>query len=97
MQPSTEIPSMSNEEMSIEDLLAMIISSKGLHEGLFGLGVKFAIATGAVGPTPEAMYPGAMLGVCGFVLAKSEFPGPHIVDAAQVNPRPKVKQKRISK
>jgi hypothetical protein len=76
------------EILTLKDLAKILIRHKGLNEGLYNLSFRFEIAVGAVGPTPDAMVPGAMFGVSGVGLEKVPVAGPLTVDAAIVNPVP---------
>lgn len=72
--------------LSLRELAELLVKHKGLHEGRYNAIFQLQIAVGAVGPAPEAAYPGAMLGVSGVGLEKVEQIGPHTIDAAIVNP-----------
>jgi hypothetical protein len=74
------------EILTLKDVTAIIIKYRGLHEGLYNLAFQFQIAVGAVGPSPETVVPGAMIGVSGVGLERVPGAGPHTVDAAVVNP-----------
>ena len=72
-----------------------MIRIKGFHEGLYDLSIEFSFAVGNIGPTKEQMLPGAMFGVSGVGLIKTEQVGPNTVDAALVNPtKPSRKKKK---
>ena len=73
-------------EVTLTELCALLIKDKQLHEGLYNVVVKFQIALGAVGPTQETTFPGAMLSVSGVGLEKVTHAGHLTVDAASVNP-----------
>lgn len=94
MQADTNPMQIQDTSISIEELITILIKHKNIHEGLFGLAVQFEVAVGGVGPSPESIYPGAMIGVSGFGLGKAESPGPRIVDASEVNPKPKSSRKK---
>lgn len=69
------------------DLLALLIRHFDLHEGLFVLSVDFQVAVGAIGPTPDDMLPGMMVGVAGIGVEAVDLPGPNTLDASECNPR----------
>lgn len=79
--------------LSLHDLAAVLIKHYGLHEGCYDLMIEFQIGVGAVGPTPEALSPGAMIGVSKVGLMSSKSTGPTTVDAAIVNPAKKSRKK----
>jgi len=78
-----------------KELAEHLIRIKGFHEGLYDLSIEFSFAVGNIGPTKEQMLPGAMFGVSGVGLIKTEQVGPNTVDAALVNPtKPSRKKKK---
>lgn len=80
--------------LSMRDLTGMLIKHYGLHEGKFDLMVEFQIGMGAVGPDPESVTPGAMIGLSRVGLMPTDTPTPTTLDAAVVNPKPKRAAKR---
>lgn len=77
--------------LTLKDLAGVLIKHYKLHEGLYETSISLQVAVGAVGPTPETIFPGAMLGVVGAGLRKTDTLGLHTVDANQVNPKKKLK------
>lgn len=85
---------MSQQQMlSIKDLTEILVKHQNLHEGLYDLNVEFMMGFGQIGPTPEQVLPGAMLGLSRFGLNKVEHVGPNTVDAAVANPLKKTRAK----
>ncbi|HOP47768.1 MAG TPA: hypothetical protein PK874_08905 [Desulfobacteraceae bacterium] len=86
-------------EFSLIELTEILVKNQGLHEGLYNLTVQFQIAVGTVGPSPESMCPGAMMGVSRIGLSKTAEgkENVHTVNAALVNPPPKKKQTTTKK
>ncbi len=83
---------------SLKEITEHLIRIKGYHEGLYDISVEISFAVGSFGPTSELILPGAMFGVSGIGLAKTEKVGPNTVDAALVNPiKPPNKKKSASK
>lgn len=76
---------------TLVEMTEILIKKQGLHEGLYNLSVQFQIAFGAVGPSPELISPGAMMGVSGIGLSRTDKEKANIqtVDAAKVNPATK--------
>lgn len=76
---------------SLIELTEILVKHQKLHEGLYNLSLEFQLGVGTVGPTPELICPGAMIGVSGIGLSKTEKEKAniHTVDAAKVNPAPK--------
>jgi len=85
-------------DFTLTELTEILVKHQELHEGLYNLSLEFQLAFGAVGPKPELIYPGAMIGVSRIGLSKTEEEKAniHTVDASKVNPAPK-KRARKSK
>lgn len=84
-------------DFSLLEMTEILIKHQGLHEGLYNLSLEFQIAVGAIGPSPESICPGAMLGVSRIGISKTdkEKANIHTVNAADVNPTPKKKPRKI--
>ncbi|MDD2932626.1 MAG: hypothetical protein PHO76_01960 [Methylotenera sp.] len=80
--------------MSLKELAEFLIKQKKIHEGKFDLSIEFQIGVGGVGPTPETVVPGAMIGVSKIGLIYTSQDGPHTVDASVVNPRKSVAKRK---
>ena len=83
-------------DFSLVELTEILVKNQGLHEGLYNLSLEFQLAVGAIGPAPELICPGAMIGVSRIGLSKTEKEKTniHTVDAAEVNPAPKIRAKK---
>ncbi|MDO9043418.1 MAG: hypothetical protein Q7U64_13930 [Desulfocapsaceae bacterium] len=88
---STENIQNQTADFSLIEITEILIKHQGLHEGLYNLSVQFQIAVGAIGPSPELICPGAMLGVSRIGISKTEEEkvNIHTVNAEKVNPAPK--------
>lgn len=80
-------------DFSLTELTEILIKNQGLHDGLYNLSVQLQIGVGSVGPSPELICPGAMLGVSRIGLSRTEKgkENIHTVNAAEINPAPKKK------
>ena len=76
------------------DLAEILVKHHGFHDGLYDLVFEFQIAVGAIGPSPESVLPGAMIGIKSIGLMKVDKNGPQTVDAAKVNPVKKPSRKK---
>ncbi len=94
--PTEQANPASTEILALRDVAELLIRHKDLHEGMYNLAFQFQIAIGAVGPSPDAVVPGAMFGVSGLGLEKVDRMGPYTVDAAIVNPSPETSAKKPS-
>lgn len=83
-------------DFSLIELTKILVKDQDLHEGLYNLSVQFQIAVGAVGPSPELIGPGAMVGISRIGLSKTEESKKniHTVNAAEVNPAPKKRSRK---
>jgi hypothetical protein len=83
-------------DFSLIELTEILVKYQGLHEGLYNLSIQFQIGIGAVGPSPELICPGAMVGVSRVGLSKTEESKKniHTVNAAEVNPAPKKRSQK---
>lgn len=90
------MPKPVDAPLSMRDLTTVLIKHYKINEGRFDLLIEFHIGMGAVGPTPDAMVPGAMIGVSKIGLMPSKATGPTTVDAAIVNPAKKSRAKTNS-
>lgn len=86
-------------DFSLTELTAILIKNQKIHEGLYNLSVQLQIGVGAVGPSPELICPGAMLGVSRIGLSRTEEgeENIHTVNAAEVNPAPKDRARKTKK
>lgn len=91
MQQSIEKNQNQTVEFSLVEMAEMLIKHQGIHEGLYNLSLRFQIALGGIGTSPELRYPGAMVAVSHIGLSRTEEgkENIHTVNAAKVNPAPK--------
>lgn len=76
----------------LREIAELLVKHQGLHEGLYDLAIEFQIGVGGVGPSPELVLPGAMLGVKRIGLKQTLVTGTTTVDASVVNPLIAVKK-----
>jgi hypothetical protein len=88
-QPITAV----SEPLPISEIGKLLIKHYGLSEGLFDILVEFGVGFGAVGPRPEEIVPGVMIGVSKIGLINVEQKGPSTLNAAEINPPRKTKKK----
>lgn len=70
----------------LKEITELLIKHHGLHDGLYDLVLEFGVAIGAVGPAPDQILPGVMVGVRRVGIAKATTSGPNTIDAAKINP-----------
>lgn len=86
-----------DREYTLKALTELMIRDSGIHEGLYDIAVKFQVAVGAIGPSPDSILPGAMIGVDGIGLRRVKQAGPFTTDAAVVNPKKPARKKTVNK
>jgi hypothetical protein len=79
---------------SHKELAVILLKHEKIHEGLYDTSYEFQVAVGTLGPQASEVLPGAMLGISRAGITKVDKSGPHTVDAAEVNPRPKARARK---
>jgi hypothetical protein len=74
---------------SHKEVVEALIKQEGIHEGIWGLWIKFGIQGANVGAGPTNLVPAAIVPVLEIGLQKFEEVTNLSVDAAEVNPAPK--------
>lgn len=70
------------------EIVEMLIKKQGIHEGVWGLFVRFGFNATNVGPTEGDLMPAAILGVIEIGLQKFEKESNISLDAGKINPVP---------
>ena len=89
IDPTTQLPTT----LPLRQVTEILIKHYDLHEGLYELSFEFQIAVGGVRPSPETVLPGAMIGISGIGISKSDKENINTVDAEKVNPLVKIRKK----
>jgi len=73
------------------DIAEALVKQQGIHEGLWGIYVEFAIAAANIGTTPEGndTVPAAIVPIQKIGIQRFDEANSLTVDAAKVNPAPK--------
>ena len=80
------MPEATSFVITHKELVEMLIKRLDLHEGIWGLSVKFALGAANIGLTPGELLPAAILGVQEIGLQKFDSESNVSLDAAKVNP-----------
>ena len=72
---------------SYKEVAEALIKKQGLHEGIWGVFIKFGLAASNVGTTDNDLKPAAMLAVMELGLQRFDKENNLSVDAAKVNPK----------
>ena len=76
-------------QFSFKELATLMIKDQGIHEGYWGLAVRFGINAINAGLTEADLKPTAIVPIVEIGLQKFEDLNNLSVDAAEVNPPPK--------
>ncbi len=71
-----------------KEVVEALVKKYGLHEGIWGLWIKFGIKGINVGETDADLKPAAIIPILEIGLQKFEKENNISVDAAKVNPKP---------
>lgn len=84
------------ELLSLQDMTALLLKERGIHEGIYELAVSFNIGVGGFAAPSGDVNPSVMVSVVGFDLRRApDTNGPLVVDASKVNPK-KRRSKKVS-
>jgi len=72
---------------SYKEVAEALLKTQDIHEGIWGLFIKFGISAANVGATPDTVSPAAIVPILQIGLQKFETENNLSVDAALVNPR----------
>lgn len=73
---------------SYKEVAEALLKTQNIHEGIWGIFIKFGISAANVGPTPDSLAPAAIVPVLQIGLQKFEQENNLSIDAALVNPKP---------
>jgi hypothetical protein len=76
---------------SFKEVVTALVKHQGLHEGIWGLYVKFGIQASNMGANENDLRPVAVLPILELGLQKFDKENNLSVDAAKVNPRSALK------
>lgn len=77
-------------KFSWQQVAVALVKAQGLHEGLWRVGMQFDLRGANVTIAKDLMVPGAFLPVLHLNLMRVETADYLTVDAAEVNPRPRL-------
>jgi hypothetical protein len=75
-----------------KEVAEALIKKQGIHEGLWGIYMEFGIVAGNIptGPSEQALLPAAIVPVVKIGIQRFDKPSSLTVDAAEINPSPRV-------
>ena len=88
-------PAIVKDPLSLREITKLLIKHYDLQEGLYDLSLEFTVGFGPIGPSPDAIVPGIMVGInkLGLIQA-TEAKTPSTVDAKEVHSSAKKKSKK---
>lgn len=75
------------------EIVELLIKKQGIHEGIWGLFVRFGLNASNIGPNETELMPAAILGVIEIGLQKFDKESNLALDAAKINPASKPAEK----
>jgi len=85
---SNNMPQATQIVFKHRELVEMLIKSQEIHDGIWGLFVRFGIGATNLGPSDAELQPAAIVPILEIGLQKFEKETNISVDAAKVNPKP---------
>lgn len=79
---------------SFKEVVEALVRAHGLHEGIWGIWLRFGLNASNVGPNESDLHPAAVIPILEIGLQKFEKESNLTVDAAKVNPRPSTPAKK---
>lgn len=81
------MPEPNNVIFSFHEVVTALVKAGDIHEGIWGLFVRFGLGASNVGESETSMRPSAIVPIVEIGLQKFEKEGNLAVDAAKVNPQ----------
>jgi hypothetical protein len=81
----------SQVSFSFKEIAEALVKKQGIHDGVWGLFVKFGMAATNAGPNEDELKPTAVIPIVEIGLQKFEKENNLSVDASKVNPKPRRK------
>jgi hypothetical protein len=84
------VPETRNIEFKYKEIAEALVLYNGLHEGLWGVALKFGIQGANIGTGPGSeLIPAAIIPILKIGLQRFDEPNNLTVDASEINPRKK--------
>jgi hypothetical protein len=82
------MPEPGNIIFSYKEIVEILLKAQGIHEGIWGLFVRFGLNAANIGESQELLRPAAIIPILELGLQRMEKESNLAVDAAKANPRP---------
>lgn len=70
-----------------KEIVELLLKKQDIHEGIWGLFIKFGLKAANIGSSPSDLMPAAIVPVLEIGLQKGKEEGSLFVDAAKANPQ----------
>lgn len=80
-------PHHAKAPLTIQEIGELLVKHYKLRQGLFDISVEFGVGFGAVGPNPNEVVPGVIVGIQKIGLIEVQAKGVNTIDASAVNPK----------
>jgi hypothetical protein len=90
------MPETTEVNFSHREIAEMLVKKQGIHEGIWGISVRFNWSATNVGPSPTELYPSAIASIVQIGLHRVEKESNIAVDAAKVNPKSQEKHPKVT-
>lgn len=82
------MPETTQLAFTYKEVVEALLKMHGIHEGIWGLSVKFGISAMNVGPSATEIVPAAIVPLLNIGLQRADEENNLSVDASKVNPKP---------
>jgi hypothetical protein len=82
------MPETGQIAFTYKEVVEALLKTQDIHEGIWGLFVRFGLGASNIGPTDTEVQPAAIVPIVQIGLQRMEKESNIAVDAAKVNPKP---------
>ena len=90
------MPETTNLAFSYHEVITALIKAANIHEGIWGLSVRFGLSASNVGESETVLRPAAIVPLLEIGLSKFDKESNIALDAAKVNPQLQIPEIAIS-
>jgi hypothetical protein len=87
------MPEISQYDFKLKEIVELLVKKLDLHEGVWGLRVRFGLKAMNVGADDTDLHPAAIVPLLEIGIQKFDKPNNMAVDAAVANPAPRSKKR----
>jgi len=82
------MPEANQYTFTFKEIAEVLVKKQDVHEGLWGIYIKFGIQAANAGPSDDQLAPTAVIPILQVGIQRFDKENNLTVDAAKVNPRP---------